>query len=252
MIRSHRRLSVLAGLVVAGLAVPAFAVPIVTTDNQVGPGGAGSTFTPTYTVSGSDLINNRPPATSAGNFAATEITGGLPVMNDGTYGVITEPGGAADRTHMAFGIAGNTGGAGTSVTWDLDTTAAPLGYNLSKIDVYGGWNDNGRDQQLYTVEYSTVAAPGTFIPITTVNYNPPVAGGLQSATLASITDSTGSLATGVGSVRFNFTGFAPEVENGYTGYAEIDVFGTPVPEPASASVLGVFALMALRRGRRAG
>src|SRR5687767_5348214 len=103
MIRTSRRLSVLAGVVAAGLAAPAVGVPIVTTDNQVGPGGAGSTFTPTYTVSGSDLINNRMPVASAGNFAATEITGGLPVMNDGTYGVITEPGGAPDRTHLAFG-----------------------------------------------------------------------------------------------------------------------------------------------------
>src|SRR5687767_1058664 len=98
MFRSCRRVSVLAGLVVAGVSVPAVGVPIVTTDNQVGPGGAGSTFTPTYTVSGSDLINNRTPLTSAGNFAAVELTGGLPVMNDGAYGVITEPGGAPDRT----------------------------------------------------------------------------------------------------------------------------------------------------------
>ena len=31
--------------------------------------------------------------------------------------------------------------------------------------VYGGWCDAGRDQQAYTVSYSTVSAPTTFIHV---------------------------------------------------------------------------------------
>jgi hypothetical protein len=46
-------------------------------------------------------------------------------------------------------------------------------------------------------------------------------------------------------LRVNFLA----VENGYTGYSEIDVFGTRVPEPAAAVLFGaaLLSLVALRR-----
>src|SRR6188768_1705023 len=98
-------------LVFLAAAAPSFAAIVVSTNAELGPGGVGSTFTPSYAVSGTDLINGMAPSAVAGDFAVTEITGGTPVLTNGSYGTITEPGGAADRTHLAFGIAGGGGGS---------------------------------------------------------------------------------------------------------------------------------------------
>lgn len=221
------------------------AAVITVTDFETGPGGAGSTFTPTYAVSDSDLINDRKPSSFSGDFAAAEFAGGLSALNDGLYGTITEPGGAPDRTHGAFGLGGGGGGTGTSVIYNLG--AHPLGYNISSILVYGGWNDNGRDQQLYTVFYSLVG-DSLFLPLATVNYNPPVGPDVQSATRSILLDtSVPYLAMGVDQVRFDFL---PGVENGYTGYAELDVMGVAaMPEPGTTTLSGL-GLMLLARRRR--
>jgi hypothetical protein len=241
MSKLSRGLALAAIVLVAGRAS---AVVSVSTDFQVGPGGAGSTFTPTYAVSSTDLINGQAPTASAGNYAF-ELSGGLPVLNDGAYGTITEPGGAADRTHGAFGVAGGGSGTGTFVTYSLGTN--PTGYNISSIVSYGGWNDNGRDQQAYTVAYSTVASPGTFIDIATVSFNPAVANNLQTANRVTIADDTlPNLATGAAAVRFTFN---PATENGYSGYAELDVNGAPTPEPGAATLLFVSAGALLARRR---
>ena len=89
--------------------------------------------------------------------------------------------------------------------------------------VYGGWGDNGRDQQAYTVYYSTVTSPANFLPLAIVNFNPAISNNLQSATRVSITYSAGVLASNVAALKFDFT--SPGSENGYCGYSEITVFG---------------------------
>jgi hypothetical protein len=171
-------------------------------------------------------------------------------MTDGVFGIITEPGGAADRTHAAFGLGGGGSGTGTSVTYGLNLSLAPQGYDISSIVSLGGWNDNGRDQQLFTVFYSTVANPNTFLQIgDPVNFNPNVAANIQSATKVTISDSANAaLAVGVGALRFDFPA---GVENGYTGYAELAATGSPtVPEPSSAAMLALTCgLMGSRRRR---
>ena len=56
--------------------------------------------------------------------------------------------------------------------------------------------------------------------------------------------------TGVDAIRFDFL---PGQENGYAGYGEFDVVGTPtvVPEPGAGSLLGLgFAALAARRRNR--
>jgi hypothetical protein len=212
-------------------AVSIKAVVVVSTDFQTGPGGVGSTFTPTYTIPANDLLNGRTPIASSGNFAAVELSGGLPVMTDGVFGIITEPGGAADRTHAAFGLGGGGSGTGTSVTYGLNLSLAPQGYDISSIVSLGGWNDNGRDQQLFTVFYSTVASPNTFLQIgAPVNFNPNVAANIQSATMVTISDSANAaLAVGVGALRFDFPA---GVENGYTAMPNSPRLGArPCPSP---------------------
>lgn len=229
-------------------ALPLQAAVVVSTNSEVGAGGVGSTFTPTYLVSNSDLINGRAPSASSGEFGTLELSGGLPVLTNGTYGTITEPGGAADRSHASFALAGGGAGTGISVTWSLDTAAAPLGYNLSSIAVYGGWNDNGRDQQLYTAAYR-ILGTSEFVDLPVVNFNPVVGANLQSANRTILSNDSGPfIASGVDAVRFTFNNPAPE--NGYTGYSEIDVLGSAVvPEPTSALLLGLAGLMMRHRRR---
>lgn len=219
---------------------------ITLTDFETGPGGTGSTFTPSYSVSNTDLINGLTPSFFSGNFAAVELAGGLPVLNDGVYGTITEPGGAPDRTHGAFALAGGGSGTGTSVIYTLGANS--LGYNISSIFAYGGWNDGGRDQQLYTVSYSRTGDP-SFITLATVNYNPVVGPNVQTANRSILLETSQPyLALGVDQVRFDFPA---GVENDYTGYAELDVMGVAaVPEPGSMVMLAFGGLLTLGARRR--
>src|SRR4029453_4667414 len=144
-----------------------------------------------------------------GDFAATEIPGGTTVLTDGIYGTITEPGGAPDRTHLIFGIAGGGSGTGTFATYTLDTSVNTRGYDISSIAVYGGWNDNGRDQQLYTAAYSTIGSPA-FVHFPLRDFNPVIGAGLQSATRTTLSENAlPFLAVGVDQVRFTFNP-APE------------------------------------------
>jgi hypothetical protein len=93
--------------------------------------------------------------------------------------------------------------------------------------VYGGWGDAGRDQQAYTVSYSKMATPTTFISLGSVNFNPANALAVQCSTRATLKPANGVLATNVAAVKFDFT--TPVPENGYCGYSEINLYGQPTP-----------------------
>ena len=216
-------------------AVMASAAPSIATSGQTGAGP----FSPTYTPSATDLINGLNPSAQTGNFSE-EAAGGVGVLTNGTFGTISG-GNPGNNTLFA------TAGTGEQVTYSLNLTASPQGYVITGIDTYGGWNDNGRDQQLYTVSFATAANPNVFAPYTAVNFNP-TAGSDPTATRVQITDTTGVLATNVAAIRFTFDQPAAP-ENGYTGYTELDVFGTAVPEPTGLGliVLGAAALLARRR-----
>jgi hypothetical protein len=212
------------------------AVPVVSTDRQTN----GTNSLPhTYTVSGTDLINGLTASAQAGNFTQ-EGTGGTPVLTNGAFPSPISRDAGGPFQFPAFATGGNNGG--TSVTYTLPTAS-----NVTSIVVYGGWQDGGRDEQNYTVSYSTPLAPGTFLPITTVGFNPPDPGGLPQVTRVTLTDNAGNLASNVQALRFDFG----NTENGYSGYAEIDVIGAPVPEPTSLGLLALGALGLLSRRRRA-
>ncbi len=222
------------------LTASAHAAITVAFSNQVGAGGT-TTFTPTYVVSSTDLINGATPTAFAPSSAAFELesSGGLAQLTNGTYGSINS---GDTGSHPSFATVGNNGG--TSVTYSLGSN--PAGYNITNINVFGGWNDNGRDQTAFTVLIALASSPTVFTTLTTQSFNPSVATGLQSATQVAVSDTTGFLATGVANIRFTF----PTVENGYTGLAEIDVIGSAVPEPGSAMLAGLAAVFGLARRRR--
>ncbi|SPE53192.1 Immunoglobulin I-set domain protein [Verrucomicrobia bacterium] len=201
---------------------------IVSAANQL---SFGLGFSPTWSVAGGSLIAGaQPSSVGSGSFVNQGGAGGLPVLTDGQIGSV------------GVGNIGNfatcgTGGGGNSVTYTLSGSAA--GYNLTEVVTYGGWGDAGRDQQAYTVSYSTVAAPGTFVTLASVSYLPSDPSGYPSATRMTCTSSTSApLATSVAAVEFDFT--TPSGENGWEGYSELQLFGvsaTPL-EITSSKVSG--------------
>jgi autotransporter-associated beta strand protein len=189
--------------------------------------GNGTTFTPTWTVTtNNSLIAGQSPSSTSGNFSL-EISGrsvnSLTAGGSGALAIISGPSGVTTSTNYV--TCGNGGGAGASVIYTLAGSAT--GYNLTNIIVHGGWADAGRDQQAYTVYYSTIAAPTTFLQLSTVNHNPANAGNVQSAVRTTLMPASGALAANVAAVKFDFT--SPPVENGYSGYSGIQLFGIPAP-----------------------
>jgi hypothetical protein len=182
-------------------------------------------YTPVFPSGGplsTDILNGLLPTASIGNFTLENSTG-VAALTDGSvttaYGNQT-----AESPHFAYA----TAGVNQSVTYALSGI-----YNLSSIVVYGGWNDAGRDQQAYNILTSSNAG-STFELLGTIDINP----GLQGTDITPVSnrvafteDSLPNLKTGVTHVRLDFLA----VENGYTGYTEIDVFGTQQFLPGDAN-----------------
>jgi GDSL-like Lipase/Acylhydrolase family len=187
-------------------------------------GRGGGVFVPGWVVAtNKSLIAGQTPSSAIGNFsleAAGRNVNSLTAGDNGALSVITGPSGQTSSTNYV--TCGNGGGAGSSITYTLGGSA--YGYDLTNITVYGGWADNGRDQQAYTVYYSTVMSPSIFVPLSSVNSNPTAASGMQSATRISLQSGNAPLATNVAAVMFDFT--TPSSENGYCGYDQIALFGS--------------------------
>ena len=182
-------------------------------------------FTPTWSTNqlGASLIagQNPPALGSLGDFvlSGSDSGGGLPVLTDGNYGYFY-----FDTTHPAFACGGSDGGE--VVTYTLG--ANPNGYDVTNIQIAGGWNDNGRDSQYYTVSYSTVANPTMFSAITMVNNNlltPSYGVNDATAVRTTFTPAAGVLASNVYAIQVDFT-YPVGVPNNHSGYSEISVFGS--------------------------
>jgi alpha-L-rhamnosidase len=214
-------------------------VVIITTTNQTGS-GTGTFYPGWNVVTNGSLIAGQSPSTALGNFSE-EVPGrnvlslttsnnlGLTIIN-GTSGITT----STNYVTCGNGTGPDGSSAGYTVIYALP--GSTNGYDLTNITVYGGWADSGRDQQAYTAYYSTVAAPTNFLFLGTVDFNPSIGAGVQSATRVALTSSAGILAANAAAVKFDFT--TPASENGYCGYAAITVFGTasiPPAVPASLS-----------------
>ena len=217
------------------------AAAVFSVETVTGPPAAGSSsFSPVHLAGGPssiDLLHGASPTAQAGNFQQ-EASTGVGALTDGSIDTFYGTGvGSDDHTGYATGDAS---GAGQFVTYDLGGS-----FNLSSIITFGGWGDGGRDQQLYDVLASTDGINFTTLAsFAGVN----VGGGTPISHRVALTeDSLPHLAAGVTHVRLNFL----DVENDFTGYTEMDVFGAPVPEPASAAIagLGVLGVLAVCRRR---
>ncbi|MCH1510435.1 MAG: PEP-CTERM sorting domain-containing protein [Akkermansiaceae bacterium] len=200
-------------------------------------------WNPTTTVaSNTDLLQGLTATASSGNFAL-EASGAVPIFNDGsvgTWGAYVD--GATNHDNFATG--GNTGG--TSVTYNL--APSTFGYDITDVIVLGGWQDTGRDQQAYTVAFAPIGDLANFTTVGSVNFQPTITGQNHRAITTGLTDDGGGfIGQGVGAVRFTFD----SVENGYTGYAELDVIGSAaVPEPSSTALIGLGGLALLLRRKK--
>ena len=205
------------------------ATPVITAASGAGPG-----FSP-FTPSNNDLLQTHLlSVSSSGNFAQ-EGAGGVPILTNGAFAI--NGGNPADNSPLA------TGENNASLTFFLDTTVNALGYDVASIASFGGWNDSGRDRQLYAVSVSYVG-DSNFVYLGALDYNP-AAGSSPSAVRAVFETSL----TGVDAVRFDFLNGQ---ENGYAGYGEFDVVGiATVPEPSSLAMVlcACVACVAVRRLR---
>jgi hypothetical protein len=153
--------------------------------------------------------------------AATTTTPATAVVHEGSssnWATLTD-GVLGDATDKSASV---TPDNGNFVVFALDLSVNFNGYSLSSFDTYCAWPDTGRDNQNFTIQYATVAAPTTFLTLATVNNQ---TGGAIISTHTNITDSTGTLATSVGYIRFNFAA----QENGYVGLREFIVLGAASP-----------------------
>jgi len=201
---------------------------------QTGLGGM-TAFTPTWTVTTNhSLIAGQSPSSAFDDFSL-QVPGRsvecLTRAGDNSLSMARIPGSMAYSSCTNYVTCGNGEHAGSSVTYTL--TGSKTGYNLTGITVYGGWADNGRDQQAYTVYYSTALAPELFIPLSVVSYTPADPANGQSATRVTLRPVSGALARNVAAVKFDFT--SPASKNGFCGYSQIVLSGAgsatlPSPE----------------------
>ena len=192
-----------------------------------------SVFDPgsTWTVETPSLIAGQSPSAMVGDATVGGVIG-VSALTDGVLGNTGDNGTVA--------LLGSDNGGCSSLTYTL--TGSATGYDLTNIVTYTAWGDYGRDGQVYSVSYSTVSAPTTFIPLTALEFNPWLAvinntsaNNTKSANRVAINSLTGVLAKNVYSVKFNFPQLNPE-DYGDGAYQEIILQGTnslPPPVPPS-------------------
>lgn len=177
----------------------------------------------------------------------------IAVSNDLLQTSVTSVSGENGSANVRNGTTGtsaeNTGAnpavvwGNSSTTYNLDVVAAPLGYDISEIRLFSGWND-GRAGQSYEIFYSLVGN-AAFTSLGTV-FAPASNGSLLTRTYN--LDSTAFL-TGVDAIRF--TQINNDLMGTGTVFREFDVLGVAsVPEPATSLLMTVTcAALALVRRR---
>jgi hypothetical protein len=180
--------------------------------------------------------------------------GPVGVLNDGSLGSVDDNNSAAFELNGVF-----------NVTFNLNTSVNTQGYNLTGIESFAGWSGDGSDDprvgQAYTVLYSTVANPTSFISLGSVSYQPfsTNASAGRYSTEVNFNATSGFLASDVAAVEFQIVDPSTYVRFAATDvstmYRELDVQGAAVatvPEPSSYVLLGagLLSLFIFRRQAR--
>ena len=134
--------------------------------------------------------------------------------------------GAPLTTNRSYEISGG------AITFYLGPGANGTGFTITNLNTYTAWQDDGREDANYGVNYSI---DGTnFFPIATVAYNPspyPTKDGTGGTlTSLSVSNLTG--------VRYLQWSFSASQQNSGVGYTEVAAFGGPSRSSAPATVSG--------------
>ena len=184
-----------------------------------------------YPVSATDLLHGIAPTSKAQIFDEEGL-------NSDTSGI--------SLTNGSFGLTGQIG-AEVSIIHNggLLVYVLPFSTNIFEIATYTGWKDAGRSRQDFTVSVSTDSGLSWNFLYTVASNQ----GGMSQE--VRLIDSVGApLAVNINAIKFE----CPNTQNGYVGYREIDVFGSPaVPEPSMmviGTLFGLGGLMAKRRMKK--
>jgi len=155
------------------------------------------------TVSNTDLLQTSASLTASTGTFDGESAGGIASLTNG---------------NALFGSANRAGiSTGSSLIYTFTSSAS--GYNVTSIDIYSTWSDNGRLAPNVAVSYALYATPTTFVPLVTATFAPTIT--YDAVGIWTKSTITPSNLIGVAAIKFDF----PNQLNGFVGYNEIDVFG---------------------------
>jgi hypothetical protein len=198
-----------------------------------------------------DLVLTGASTLSSVTSSGPIFLGELGNINNGLLGGATTE--TTDVATDALYFANGGPAAAGSITFHLNTAINTQGYDISALNVFGGWNQKAI-LQIFTVSYTKVGNSSP-ITLTNVNYVPfayPVGAGDYSSLTTIISDNASPLISGVDSITFSFEPYDFSGDIRTTMLREISVIGTAsVPEPSTMAIItlagGVLFVMVMRR-----
>ncbi|WP_442484984.1 hypothetical protein [Aeoliella sp. SH292] len=228
-----RRISELTLGVFASVALTttASAVVVINNSQNIAPAGGAvhavhdpaSAGTPTLlSASSSDLAQGLTAAVTytggTGN-VQIEMAAGVSAFTNGSITTVYNESGPNGNAidHAAYGAVHGTTTINSFVTFNLGAL-----YDLTRVDVFLGWPDSGRDDSSFILRASTDGV--NYANLATYTKGPDNTGAITTpvTNLHSVVDSLGAdMAPAIQYVQLQFT----DADNGYAGLAEVDIFG---------------------------